>query len=94
MTKILGVALVVVGLVLALTTMMRLDRDDVSGRTAASARSGPEGAVVLPLVAGLSFASGIVLLVVGVGRWSHPRTRPEPGDAVVDPEAHHKMDHV
>jgi len=99
MTKIVGVVLVVVGLLLAVVTVMQLERGaDVVGTTA-TARTGGEtagtlSAVALPLVAGLSFASGIVLLVVGVGRWNQPRTRPEPGDAVVDPEAHHKMDHV
>ncbi len=99
MTKILGAVLVVLGLMLAIATVMQLERgDDVVGTTA-TARTDPEAAgtlaaVALPLAAGLSFASGIVLLLVGVGRWSNPRTRPEPGDAVVDPEAHHKMDHV
>jgi len=99
MTKIIGVVLVVVGLLLAVVTVMQLDGgNDVVGTTA-TARSDPEAAgalaaVALPLVAGLAFASGIVLLIVGVGRWNHPRTRSEPGDAVVDPEAHHKMDHV
>lgn len=98
--RILGVVLVVLGLLLAGATVMRLDRDDASERTTASApRSGPQPAgalssVARPFVAALSFASGIVLLVVGVGRWNHPRTHPEPADAVMDPEAHHRMDHV
>jgi len=99
MTKIVGVVLIVVGLFLAVTTVMQLEGgDDVVGTTA-TARADREvggtlAGVALPLVAGLAFASGIVLLIVGVGRWNHPRTRSAPGDAVVDPEAHHKMDHV
>ena len=99
MTKILGVVLVVVGLTLAVATVLQLDRGEEVVGTTATARTDSEAArtlaaVVLPLAAGLAFASGIVLLIVGVGRWSNPRTRSEPGDAVVDPEAHHKMDHV
>lgn len=100
MAKILGILLVVIGLTLAGATVWRLDRDDAAARSAATATAppadtaGPLAAVALPLVAAVSFASGIVLLVVGVGRWNHPRRHPAPGDAVVDPEAHHKMNHV
>lgn len=100
MTKLLGMLLVVVGLALAATTVVRLDRDEASERTVATATSGradapgPLAAVALPLVAAVCFASGIVLLVVSAGRWSHPRRHPAPGDAVVDPAAHQKMDHV
>jgi hypothetical protein len=100
MTKLLGIVLVVVGLTLAGVTITRLGSDDAAGRVGASApvpaeaSSGALTSVALPLVAALTFASGIVLLVVGVGRWNHPRRHSAPGDAVVDPEAHHKMDHV
>ena len=83
MTKILGVVLVVVGLVLAIATVMQLDRGDDMVGTTATARTDAESAgtlavVALPLVAGLSFASGIVLLLVGVGRWSNPGRAPNP----------------
>jgi uncharacterized membrane protein YidH (DUF202 family) len=100
MAKLLGIVLVVVGLTLAGVTILRLDRDDAARRTgaaapvAAEASTGALTEVALPLVAALTFATGIVLLVVGVGRWNHPRRHAAPGDAVVDPEAHHKMDHV
>ena len=100
MAKLLGIILVVVGLVLAGVTIMRLDRDDAGARTggvAAPTAPGATGAlteVALPLLAALTFASGIVLLVIGVGNWNHPRRHSAPGDAVVDPESHHKMDHV
>ena len=69
MTKILGVVLVVIGLLLAVATVLLLERgDDVVGATA-TARTDPEAAgtlsaVALPLAAGVSFASGIVLLIV------------------------------
>ena len=97
MAKLLGVVLVVVGLVLAVVTVVRMDCDDAWARTgvvAASESATSVAEVALPLVAAVSFASGIVLLVVGVGRWSHPRRRSAPGDAVVYFESHHKMDHV
>jgi hypothetical protein len=100
MAKLLGVVLVVVGLILAGVTIMRMDRDDGGERTGVvAAPTAPESTgtlteVALPLLAAVTFASGIVLLVVGVGNWSHPRRHSAPGDAVVDPEAHHKMDHV
>ena len=100
MAKLLGIVLVVVGLILAGVTITRLGRDEAADRVGAAAplpaeaSSGALTAVALPLVAALTFASGIVLLVVGVGRWNHPRRHSAPGDAVVDPEAHHKMDHV
>ncbi len=98
MAKMLGLLLVVVGLVLAGITVVRMDRDDVATRTAQTPppaeTPGALTAVALPLTAAVCFASGIVLLVVGMGRWSHPRREPAPGDAIVDPEAHHKMDHV
>jgi hypothetical protein len=100
MAKMLGIVLVVVGLILAGVTITRLGRDDAAGRVGAAApvpaeaTSGALTSVALPLVAAMSFASGIVLLVVGVGRWNNPRRHSAPGDAVVDPEGHQKMDHV
>ena len=98
MAKVLGIVLVLVGLIMAAVAVTRMDRNDVrTGVEAAPAAVESTGVlteVALPLAAALAFASGIVLLVVGVGNWNHPRRHPEPGDAVVDPEAHHKMDHV
>ena len=97
MTKLIGILLVVVGVALAGTTVMRLDRDDAAARAGATPgpeTAGPLASVALPLAAAVCFASGIVLLVVGAGRWTRPRREPAPGDAIVDPEAHHKMDHV
>ncbi|MGD9902038.1 MAG: hypothetical protein AB7U83_01110 [Vicinamibacterales bacterium] len=95
MMKMLGVVLVVVGLVLAGSAVWRLDQVALDSSAAVTtAAPGPLVAVVLPLTAAICFASGIVLLVVGSGRWSQPRRHPAPGDAIVDPEGHHKMDHV
>jgi hypothetical protein len=97
MAKLLGVVLVVVGLILAGVTIVRLDRtnDGQAGAVASAPEStGTLTEVALPLAAAVAFASGIVLLAVGAGNWNHPRRHSAPGDAVVDPEAHHKMDHV
>ncbi|MGE0363971.1 MAG: hypothetical protein AB7H93_22960 [Vicinamibacterales bacterium] len=98
MAKLIGILLVVTGLALAGATVLRLDRDDAAARGAVAtpdaAPAGPLTAVALPLAAAVCFASGIVLLVVGAGRWTRPRRVPAPGDAIVDPAAHHKMDHV
>lgn len=88
MTKILGVLLIVVGLALVAVTIARLDGG------ADGVAAGAMQQVALPLVAAISFASGIVLFAVGMGRWRHPRTHSAPGDAIVNPEAHDKMDHV
>lgn len=49
---------------------------------------------ILGLLAGLSLSAGVVLFGLGMGRWSNPRSHSQPGDAVVDPEAHDKMKHV
>jgi hypothetical protein len=49
---------------------------------------------ILGLLAGLSLSAGVVLFGIGMGRWRNPRTHTEPGDAIVDPEAHDKMKHV
>ena len=97
MAKLLGVVLVVVGLILAGVTIVRMDGS--AGARPGAVASAPESVgtlteVALPLAAAVAFASGIVLLVVGAGNWNHPRRHSAPGDAVVDPEAHHKMDHV
>ena len=100
MAKVLGIVLVVIGLVMAAVTVTRMDRDDAGERTGVvAAPTAPESTgalteVALPLAAAVAFAAGIVLLVIGVGNWNHPRRHSAPGDAVVDPEAHHKMDHV
>ena len=48
----------------------------------------------LPLLAGVCLSAGVLLFGVGMGRWRNPRTHSEPGDVVVDPEAHDKMKHV
>lgn len=100
MAKLLGIVFVIVGLTLAGLTITRLGRNDAADRVGAAApipadaTTGALTSVGLPLVAALTFASGIVLLVVGFGRWSNPRRHSVPGDVVVNPEAHHKMDHV
>jgi hypothetical protein len=97
MAKVLGIVLVLVGLVMAAVAVTRMDRNDARTGVEAAPAAESTGAlteVALPLAAALAFASGIVLLVVGVGNWNHPRRHSAPGDAVVDPEAHDKMDHV
>jgi hypothetical protein len=95
MTNIVGVVLVVLGLTLAGATVLQLDRGGgAPGATPAQSSETSLLSVALPLAAAVVFASGIVLLVVGMGRWNRPRTHSEPGDAIVDPESHHKMDHV
>lgn len=50
--------------------------------------------LVLAVLGGLGMAGGVVLFGVGMGRWNNPRHHEEPGDAVVDPASHDKMDHV
>jgi hypothetical protein len=98
MLRILSIALIAIGLVLWGTSMMRDGREDFERSTVTEAQApDPDGGfadVGLPLVAALTFASGIVLFAVSMGRWNQPRRHSAPGDAVVDPEAHDKMDHV
>lgn len=48
----------------------------------------------IPAVAALLMAGGGLLMGLSLGNWKRPRTHLEPGDAVVDPEGYHKMDHV
>jgi hypothetical protein len=50
--------------------------------------------MLLAGIGGLSFAAGLVLFGVGMGRWNNPRRHEEPGDAIVNPASHDKMDHV
>ncbi len=97
MMKLIGVVLVVVGLALAVATVLSVG-EAPGGTPVARARPSQSTdalvSIALPLVAAASFAAGIVLIIVGMGHWSRPRHYSNPGDAVVDPEAHHKMDHV
>lgn len=50
--------------------------------------------VAIPAIAGFSLALGGLLIGLSMGNWKHPRTHPEPGDEIVDPEGYHKMKHV
>jgi hypothetical protein len=98
MMRILSIALIAIGLVLWGVSMTQSGRADFERSTVTEAQApDPDGGLAeigLPLAAALTFASGIVLFAVSMGRWRQPRRHPEPGDAVVDPEAHDKMDHV
>jgi hypothetical protein len=55
---------------------------------------GTVGRMAIPLVAALSLAVGGLLIGVSLGNWKNPRTTPEAGDEVVNPEGYHKMKHV
>lgn len=80
MMRLIAVALIGVGL--------------ASSGVAMSAGSTGTANLVLAVLGGLSLAGGVVLFGVGMGRWNHPRRHAEPGDAIVDPVSHDKMDHV
>ncbi len=64
-----------------------------SGFSMSAASTGTPN-LVLAVLGGLSLAGGVVLFGVGMGRWNNPRRHEEPGDAIVDPVSHDKMDHV
>lgn len=61
---------------------------------AMSADSTGYSGLVMAVLGGLSLAGGVVLFGIGMGRWNNPRRHSEPGDAIVDPASHDKMDHV
>lgn len=66
----------------------------VSSGVAMSATSTGAPNLVFAVLGGLGMAGGVVLFGVGMGRWNRPRRHAEPGDAIVDPASHDKMDHV
>jgi hypothetical protein len=96
MTRLVAVLLVVFGLVIAGVAISRIDRGGAAdGATQQHVEQESTLSLLgLPLVAGVCLAAGLVLFAIGMGRWRNPRHHSEPGDAVVDPEAHDKMKHV
>lgn len=93
---LVGIVIFLIGLVAAGIAISNVGNAETTPFVAAE--EGPFGQqvdkLVLPIGAGLSLALGGLLIGLSMGRWKHPRTHLEPGDAVVDPEGYHKMKHV
>lgn len=87
-----GVALLVIGIVTA--AMGLLSVGEPATTVGQSPDGGPLWYVALPIISGLTLALGALLIGLSMGNWRHPRSHPEPGDEVVNPEGHHKMKHV
>jgi hypothetical protein len=95
MTRLIAVFLLVFGLVIAGVAISRIDRDSTAGAGQQQVeQESTLSLLALPLLAGVCLSAGVVLLGIGMGRWTNPRAHSEPGDAVVDPAAHDKMKHV
>lgn len=90
-----GVALFVLGLVLGVVGIAGGSDPELIHSVTSEAPAGSSlSAVAIPLISGLALAAGGLLVGLSMGNWRHPRSGHEPGDAVVDPEGHHKMKHV
>ena len=92
--KAIAIVLMLFGLI---TAGMAVSGMGSAERTDAPVTQPAEDGATLPVLgvlAGLSLSAGVVLFGLGMGRWRNPRSHSEPGDAVVDPEAHEKMKHV
>ena len=96
MARLIAVFLLVFGLVIAGVAISRIDRGGAAdGATQQQVeQESTLSLLALPLLAGVCLSAGVVLFSIGMGRWRNPRHHSEPGDAVVDPEAHDKMKHV
>ena len=96
---VIGIVLFVIGLIAAgagivgvgspVGTEVAVENDQSETGMERTMRS-----VAIPAIAGFSLALGGLLIGLSMGNWKHPRTHPEPGDEIVDPEGYHKMKHV
>jgi hypothetical protein len=90
-----GVALMVLGLVAAVTGILGVgERPVVDSASGQWPMTDSIWDVALPIFSGLLLSVGALLIGLSMGNWRHPRSWPKPGDAIVDPEGHHTMKHV
>ena len=94
---IIGILLFGMGLVLAAVGIIGVGMSDpplVGPGNASVEFADRLNRYAIPVMSGLLLASGAVLMGLSLGNWTRPRTHLEPGDAVVNPEGHHRMKHV
>ena len=96
---LVGIALFLIGIataVMGITGVGQPDAAEASIVTDNSSSNAPTagGNLAIPVMAGLSLAVGGLLIGLSMGNWKHPRTNPEQGDEVVNPEGYQKMNHV
>ena len=95
-----GIVIFVIGLITAVVGIVGVGQPEVTepqrGVEENRSLSTPNdaGSRALPWLAGFALAAGGLLIGLSVGDFKHPRTHQEPGDAIVNPEGHHKMKHV
>ena len=94
---ILGVLLFGSGLILAGIGIIGIGTGSpslVASGSASAEFANRLNSYAIPVMSGLLLAGGAILIGLSLGNWTHPRTKLEPGDAVVNPEGYRKMKHV
>jgi hypothetical protein len=94
---LVGIALFLIGIATAAYGIVNISQATDRELIVAGGNRGWQemaGRIAIPLIAGLSLATGGLLIGVSLGNWKHPRTHHEPGDEVVDPEGYQRMKHV